>query len=328
MKARSSRNDLTPSHQGKKKRTRRPHNPDGLSSNTPLPKSKSFPGPGSTNYDADESENEDQIAASHQVSVQLLDLLHTLHLRAAQIFQWWQKENCEVVPNSTDASIWTLGWKPILQTIVILCSDARKPVRTTALNYLQGALLVHDLQQLSATEWHSCFSEVLFPLMARLLEPLNPGDASGMEETRMRAVTLLSRVFLQHLTPLLQLESFTAVWLQILDFLDKYYHHSERSELLVEGIPESLKNLLLVMQTGGVFHTPDGYTRLWVITWEKIDSFLPTLRAELFRTVPGNCHSFRMLNLCLKCRCKFNSSDKKRLLRGFRHRVCVQLIDR
>jgi brefeldin A-resistance guanine nucleotide exchange factor 1 len=70
-----------------------------------------------------------------------------------------------------------------------------------------------------------------------------------------------------------------------LDFLKKYLQHPERSELLSEGIPENVKNLLLVMQTGGVFHTPDGYTRLWVVTWEKIDSFIPTLRAELFRSV-------------------------------------------
>ncbi|CAG7832914.1 unnamed protein product [Allacma fusca] len=282
LKARSSRNEAV--LQGKKKRGKKSHNID-KEGNLAMTKSKSFPGPGATNYDADESDNEDQIAASHQVSVQLLDLLHTLHLRAAQIFQWWQKENTDVIRSSSDASIWTLGWKPILQAMVILCSDSRKPVRTTALNYLQNALLVHDLQQLSASEWHSCFRDVLFPLMGKLLEALNPLDPVGMEETRMRAVTLLGRVFLQHLTPLSQLESFSDLWLQILEFLKNYLQHPERSELLSEGIPENVKNLLLVMQTGGVFHTPDGYTRLWVVTWEKIDSFIPTLRAELFRSV-------------------------------------------
>jgi hypothetical protein len=265
-------------HQGKKKRGKKSNNEHSV------PKSKSFPAAATTPtaaYDADESDNEDQIMASQQVSVQLLDLLHTLHTRASQIFQWWQKEG-----GAEEASLWSLGWKPLLQAIVVLCSDARKQVRTTALTYLQRALLVPDLQQLSATEWYSCFNEVLFPLMTKLLETLNPNDPAGMEETRMRAATLLCKVFLQHLTPLLQLEDFTNLWLHILSYLDKYMNHSDRSELLVEAIPESLKNLLLVMETAGIFHTPEGYTKLWAITWEKIDSFLPSLRADLIRSVP------------------------------------------
>lgn len=182
-----------------------------------------------------------------------MDLLHTLHTRASQIFQWWQKENMF----STSESIWTLGWKPLLQTIATLCADSRKQIRTTAIAYLQRALLVHDLQQLSPSEWCSCFSEVLFPLMSKLLEPLNPLDPAGMEETRMRAATLLCKVFLQHLTPLMGLESFTNLWLEILSYMQKYLNCDQKSELLTEAIPESLKNLLLVMDTAGCFHTPE-----------------------------------------------------------------------
>lgn len=59
-----------------------------------------------------------------------------------------------------DTTLWCLGWKPLLQAIGILCCDARKPVRTTALTFLQRALLVPDLQQLSPLEWFSCFNEV------------------------------------------------------------------------------------------------------------------------------------------------------------------------
>jgi hypothetical protein len=186
---------------------------------------------------------------------------------------------------ATTESIWTLGWKPLLKAIVILCSDSRKQIRTTAIAYLQRALLVHDLQQLSPAEWCSCFSDVLFPLMTKLLEPINPLDPQGMEETRMRAATLLCKVFLQHLTPLMGLEGFTTLWMEILSFMEKYLKCDQKSELLTEAIPESLKNLLLVMDTAGVFHTPDGYTKLWALTWEKIDSFLPHLRAEMFTVV-------------------------------------------
>ena len=40
------------------------------------------------------------------------------------------------------------------------------------------------------------------------------------------------QVFLQHLSPLLSLSTFTALWLTILDFMDKYMH-VDRSDLLV-----------------------------------------------------------------------------------------------
>lgn len=40
----------------------------------------------------------------------------------------------------------------------------------TAISYLQRALLVHDLQTLTPDEWESCFTDVLFPLLTKLLE--------------------------------------------------------------------------------------------------------------------------------------------------------------
>ena len=86
-------------------------------------------------------------------------------------------------------------------------------VRTSAVTYLQRALLVPDLQVLSPLEWEGCFHRVLFPLLGELLAGSGAngiGPISGLEETRMRAATLLSKVFLQHLTPLLALPTFAA----------------------------------------------------------------------------------------------------------------------
>lgn len=156
----------------------------------------------------------------------------------------------------------------------------------SAITYLQRALLVHDLQTLMAPEWESCFNKVLFPLLAKLLEPVSPQDPTGMEETRMRAATVLSKVFLHHLTPLLSLPTFTALWLTILDFMDKYMH-VDKSDLLYEAIPESLKNMLLVMDSAQVFSSSDGYSQLWTITWDRINTFLPKLKEELFKSHPA-----------------------------------------
>lgn len=36
--------------------------------------------------------------------------------------------------------------------------------------------------------------QVLFPLLTKLLDNISPADVGGMEETRMRACTLLSKV--------------------------------------------------------------------------------------------------------------------------------------
>lgn len=62
----------------------------------------------------------------------------------------------------------------------------------------------------------------------------------------------------------------------------------------LEAIPESLKNMLLVMDTAGIFRSSDsrtGYSDLWEITWERIVCFLPHLREELFKqTVIAGIH--------------------------------------
>ena len=47
------------------------------------------------------------------------------------------------------------------------------------------------------------------------------GEKTAMEETRTRAATLLGKVFLQHLTPLSNLLTFSALWMTVLDFMEK-----------------------------------------------------------------------------------------------------------
>uniref|UniRef100_A0A672N1P4 Golgi-specific brefeldin A-resistance guanine nucleotide exchange factor 1 n=1 Tax=Sinocyclocheilus grahami TaxID=75366 RepID=A0A672N1P4_SINGR len=239
---------------------------------------------------SDDEEDEGVPASYHTVSFQLLDLMHTLHTRAACIYSSWAEEQRHLKDagrkiEADSQTLWSSCWCPLLQGMAWLCCDARRQVRMQALTYLQRALLVHDLQILDAVEWESCFNKVLFPLLTKLLDNISPADVGGMEETRMRACTLLSKVFLQHLSPLLSLPTFAALWLTILDFMDKYMHAGS-SDLLLEAIPESLKNMLLVMDTAGIFHSADsrtGYSDLWEITWERIDCFLPRLKEELFK---------------------------------------------
>ena len=62
-----------------------------------------------------------------------------------------------------------------------------------------------------------------------------------------------------------------------------------------EAIPENLKNMLLVMETAGIFQTDTGTeSKLWRLTWDKIDTFLPTLRDDIFKPFePGTVGFFR-----------------------------------
>ena len=97
---------------------------------------------------------------------------------------------------------------------------------------------------------------------------------------------LFLQAFLQHLTPLLSLSTFMALWLTILDFMDKYMH-ADKSDLLVSNIVthsiessrytqgnhppiwffnpnvkanlEFYKNMLLVTYMAGVFQMHHGY---------------------------------------------------------------------
>jgi hypothetical protein len=229
--------------------------------------------------------------------------LDTLHIKAASIFTAWSDEQRRISQqpefiDSVVSNLWSRCWCPILQGIARLSCDTNGEVRMHALQYLQRALLVHELQTLSAMEWEACFNKVLFPLLGKLLENIDPRNAIRMEETRMRASTLLCKVFLQHLTTLARLSTFTALWLTILDFMDRYMK-SDKSDLLHDVIPESLKNMLLVMETTGLFNENNAdikFSTLCSITKDRIESFLPGLWEDLFRAAAANTNTNNINN--------------------------------
>uniref|UniRef100_A0A7M5X4G9 SEC7 domain-containing protein n=1 Tax=Clytia hemisphaerica TaxID=252671 RepID=A0A7M5X4G9_9CNID len=282
---------------------------------------------------ADQPRSEDEIEFDENtsniydaISLQLLDLMYALHTKASKILgnmnwldysekqtaeikmRWSSKESLDQLPSTFRGDVddemsllWVKCWCPLLQGIARLACDIRRDIRMNALTVLQRSLLAEDLHKLAASEWENCFNQVLFPMLASLLEIPGELDPTGIEETRMRAATLLCKAFLQHLNTLVSLATFTALWMTILDFMDRYMH-ADKSDLLFEAIPESLKNMLLVMSTAGIFEQPcadgeDGvpssaaeqekhrkYSALWQVTWERIDCFLPNLRNDLVAT--------------------------------------------
>uniref|UniRef100_A0A1I8FDT0 HEAT repeat-containing protein 1 n=1 Tax=Macrostomum lignano TaxID=282301 RepID=A0A1I8FDT0_9PLAT len=161
-------------------------------------------------------------------------------------------------------------WCPLLQGMARLCCDNRKPVRMQALTYLQRSLLFHDLRSLTPA--------MLFPLLSTLLEaPVNPRIQQGLRRPGFEPLLCYAKFSSCTLSPLLNLPTFTALWLTILDFMEKYIR-ADKSELLIEAIPESLKNMLLVMDNACILRQ----SRLWDLTWHRIGAFLPSLMEELF----------------------------------------------
>lgn len=107
--------------------------------------------------DSDGEVDDDLWQRYDTIAIQLLDLMHTLHTRTAQIFRWWAEEG-GALPQCS--ALWALGWCPLLQGMARLATDRRRQVRTSAVTCLQRSLLVHDLQTLSGPEWESCFKQV------------------------------------------------------------------------------------------------------------------------------------------------------------------------
>lgn len=78
-------------------------------------------------FDSDDENDDSELLQRYEtISIQLLDLMHTLHTRTAQIFRWWAEENGSLPQGSR---LWSIGWCPILQGIARLATDQRKQVR-------------------------------------------------------------------------------------------------------------------------------------------------------------------------------------------------------
>jgi brefeldin A-resistance guanine nucleotide exchange factor 1 len=131
---------------------------------------------------------------------------------------------------------------------------------------------------------------VLVPLITQLLKPeVYQSDPLGMSETRVRAATLLSKVFLHYLVLLDGANEMGGLWLEVVSIMDRL-GNSGQGDNLEEAVSENLKNMLLVLSSGGYLAPPDENPEreeLWHETWKRINRFQPDLFAELFPEEAG-----------------------------------------
>lgn len=188
---------------------------------------------------------------------------------------------------------WAAYWSPIFRALTSQCVNPCREVRFRALSALQRALLSEDLASEEHTEWTAIFGEVLFPLIIRLLKPeVYQIDPAGMGETRVQAATLVCKIFLRYLDHLVECRQMLDVWLRILDLLERMMGSgagSRDGEALAEAVPESLKNILLVMAGGEYLRVPGPGAEgdvIWTESKKRLDRFLPGLLDSLFPVAP------------------------------------------
>lgn len=204
---------------------------------------------------------------------------------------------------------WQAYWLPIFRCFIMQCVSPSREIRQQAFSSLQRCLLSNDLASQEHKEWTNIFSQVLFPLLQQLLKPeVFQTDPAGMGEMRVQTAQLLCKIFLHYLVMLSEWEGMHDLWMEILDIMDRLMNSGQGDTLVsssqrsastilwanvncvqAEAVPESLKNILLVMSSGGYLKRPnDGNEQseqqklLWTETWNRMHRFLPDLMPELF----------------------------------------------
>jgi brefeldin A-resistance guanine nucleotide exchange factor 1 len=187
---------------------------------------------------------------------------------------------------------WKAYWSPIFRCLATQCVNPCREVRYHAFTALQRCLQAPDLASPDHTEWTKIFSEVLFPLINQLLKPeVHQTDPHGMTETRLQATQLLCKAFLHYLALLSEWDGMLDLWTRILGTMDRLMN-SGQSNMLVEAVPETLKNVLLVMASAEHLVPPpatadnekrsEQQKQLWEETWTRTEKFMPGLMPELF----------------------------------------------
>ncbi|KAK4494195.1 hypothetical protein PRZ48_014493 [Zasmidium cellare] len=204
---------------------------------------------------------------------------------ASHVPQHIQKSQLE-----TNAA-WKAYWSPVFRCLATQCVNPCREIRHKAFTCLQRCLLSPELASPDHNEWTNIFGEVLFPLINQLLKPetyqTDPYPA-GMAETRVQAAQLLCKIFLHYLVLLSEWDGVLDLWVKILEIMDRLMNSGQNDGgVLGEAVPESLKNILLVMGSGG-YLVREGEERsevqgeLWRETEGRLERFLPGLMGEVF----------------------------------------------
>ncbi|KAI0374734.1 Sec7-domain-containing protein [Pilatotrama ljubarskyi] len=190
--------------------------------------------------------------------------------------------------------IWRQFGLPLLSSLARQASNTSREIRHAAIVHLQRILLGPHLpvDEDNQGQIEDIFNRVIFPLLDELLKPQTLlRDPMGLPETRLRACALLCKAFMQFEAREGQTADIRVLWIQVLDLLDRFMHVDRRDQLY-EAVPESLKNVLLVMNATGLLVPPrspedtrnERQIALWAATHERVERFLPGFLDDIIPT--------------------------------------------
>ncbi|KAJ6547119.1 Sec7-domain-containing protein [Mycena capillaripes] len=190
------------------------------------------------------------------------------------------------------AQAWRQLCLPLISSLGRQSTNAAREVRHTAIGQLQRMLLgPHVLfDEADSEQVEEIFNRVIFPLLDDLLKPqVFHRDPRGMPETRLRASALLCKAFMHFEVRESQAKAdIRILWIQILDLLDRLMN-IDKGDQLYEAVPESLKNVVLVMHAAQILVPPppaddtrtDRQRTMWTATNERVERFLPGFIASV-----------------------------------------------
>ncbi|KAH9931014.1 Sec7-domain-containing protein [Fomitopsis serialis] len=205
----------------------------------------------------------------------------------AEMKKFWARFAETGIPQD---QIWNQHAMPLVACLGRHSINVSREIRHAALVHLQrvvlGPFLPLDASDHSQVE--ELFHRVVFPLLEELLKPqVLMRDPMSLPETRLRASALLCKAFMHLEAREGQTADVKTLWMQVLDLLDLLMHVDRRDQLY-EAIPESLKNVVLVMNATGLLVQPmipdtrdERQKQLWDATFERIQRFLPGFLREV-----------------------------------------------
>lgn len=141
-------------------------------------------------------------------------------------------------------------------------------LRQHALGLLQRLALSMDFAGQEALLQHE-FADILLPLLR--------ASAAAGDETQVRAASILTRALLHNLPLLLPARAaFARLWRDVLAGLLQQMQGP--SDMVRESVPESIKNMLMVMATSHEAAFDDAF---WRGTWALLEPVIPRLRQDL-----------------------------------------------
>lgn len=166
-----------------------------------------------------------------------------------------------------------------VQALAHQCFNPCREVREYSVKGLSATVLSFEAND--KVTFNGIFDYSLFPLLAELTKPeVFQGGANGFDKTFNEIFRLLCKVFLKHVDKS-DADTIGKVWVELLNCIERFYIANSISLTpeMTESSSESLKNLLLVLQTNGFLSKSN--PEIVQTTKEKVQKLFPHLSGEL-----------------------------------------------